>query len=128
MVDLSGSEKLTALERLSVEYPSLYAELNKLPDLKEMGNLGKAAVNNIAMLALTPEYRTTFESMMNEGIKAMRKYCTPLQALLWINYDQPSLGNSLLQDYSLAKLIGVAWKRNATLGNFPLERWQDFNT
>jgi len=127
LADLSGSEPLNALEKLSAEYPALYAELVKLPDLKEMGNIENIAINNIAGLALRPECRTAFELMMNEGIKEMRKYCNPLQALLWIHYDQNSPESFLLQNYSLAKLIDEAWKKTAISENFASKRWQNFS-
>lgn len=115
------------LSQLNATCPELYKELLKLPDLKEMDDKDDEAIEDIALLALNPNYKPAFESMIDEGIRDKRKYCTPLEALLWISYDREFDVDNPLRDYSLAKLIDDAWKNTATSNNFTSERWQDFN-
>jgi hypothetical protein len=116
-----------ALTELSSAYPDLYQELLKLPDLKEMDDKNVKAINSIACLALSPEYKPAFEAMLNEGIKDKRKYCTPLEALLWIAYDGEFNDDNPLEDYSLTALINEAWKNTSTSDNYKSERWQNFD-
>lgn len=116
------------LKQLKVAYLELFQELLKLPDLvEETDAKNDEAIEDISYLALDPKYKTTFESILNEGIKEKRKYCTPLQALLWITYDREFDVYNPLRHYSLAKLIEDAWKTTTTSKNFASERWQDFN-
>lgn len=114
------------MAQFEVAYPELYQELLKLPDLKELEVKDNEAIEDIIYLALNPKYRAAFESMLSEGIKDKRKYCTPLQALLWIAYDGKIDGDNLLQDYSLRRLMKDAWRNTTTSKNFTSERWQDF--
>jgi len=103
--------------QLSATYPELYEELFKLPDLQEIDDKDREAIEDIAYLALDPKYRPAFEAMLGEGIKEKRKYCTPLEALLWIAYDNEFDGYNPMRDYSLAKLMGDAWKNTTTSKN-----------
>jgi len=115
------------LKQLKVAYPELFQELLKLPDLvEEIDAKNDEAIEDISYLALDPKYKTTFESMLNEGIKDKRKYCTPLEALLWIAYDKEFDGFSPLNNYSLANLINDAWGNTTTSKNFASGRWLNF--
>jgi len=114
------------LEQLKVSYPELFQELLKLPDLKQIAEKDNKAIEHIVDLALDPRYKAAFESMLDEGIKNKRKYCTPLQALLWIAYDREFDRDNPLQDYSLKKLIDDTWKNTATSNNFTSGRWLNF--
>lgn len=105
----------------------LYQELLKLPDLQEIDDRDNEAIEDIAYLALNSRYRSAFETMLNEGIKDRRKYCAPLEALLWIAYDREFDKDNPLQDYSLEKLINDAWQNTTTSKNFTSARWQDFD-
>ncbi len=116
-----------SLKGLEVVYPEMVQELLKLPDLKAIEAKDAEAIEDIAHLASAPEYKPAFESMLNEGIKDKRKYCTPLQALLWIAYDREFEHDNPLMDYSLTKLIDAAWKNTTTSENYDSERWQDFD-
>ena len=121
------SETGNIMAQLEVAYPELYQELLKLPDLKEIDDKDNEAIEDIAYLALNPNYKPAFESMINEGIKDKRKYCTPLEALLWIAYDKEFDGFNPLNNYSLTNLINDAWKNTSMSTNFASERWQDFD-
>ena len=115
-----------ALRELKVGYPELFDELLKLPELEEIDAKDDEAIEDIAQLALDAEYEKTFESMLDEGIRDERKYCTPLQALLWVAYDREFDGYNPLRNYSLTGLINDAWKNTDTSKSYTSERWQDF--
>jgi len=115
------------LLQLNVTCPELHQELLKLPDLKEIDDKDDEAIEDIALLALNPNYKPAFESMINEGIKDKRKYCTPLEALLWIAYDKEFDSYNPLRDYSLTRLMKYAWKNTATSKSFSSTKWQNFN-
>jgi hypothetical protein len=115
------------LKQLKVAYSELFQELLKLPDsVEETDTKNDEAIEDIAQLALDPKYKTSFESMLNEGIRDKRNYCTPLQALLWIAYDKEFGGYNPLTDYSLAKLMNDAWRNTTTSKNYTTERWLNF--
>ncbi len=58
--------------------------------------------------------------MLDEGIKEKRKYCTPLQALLWLGMKQlASKDYNPLENYSLRSLLVKAW-------DFSTDDWKDF--
>lgn len=120
-------EKPSVLEQLKVAYPELYQELVKLPDLQKMDDKTKAAMEAIASLALDKQYKAAFDSMLSEGIKDKRKYCTPLQALLWIAYDGKIDADHLLKAYSLNVLLHDAWTNTATSNSYRSSRWEDFD-
>jgi len=115
------------LKQLKVAYPELFQELLKLPDLvEETDAKNDEAIEDISYLALAPKYKTTFESMLNEGIKDKRECCAPLEALLWIAYDKEFDGLNPLTNYSLSNLINDAWSNTNTSKNFTSERWLNF--
>lgn len=124
---MKDKENLSATEQLKIVYLELYQELLKLPDLKENTVRNRNALEKIACLGLSNENKTVFEVILDEGLKAKRKYCTPLEALLWIAYDRNFDGYNPLSDYSLNSLILNAWTTTLTSRNFSSKRWKDFN-
>jgi|GEM_PF-241420 len=125
--DLGVKEKPALVEQLKVAYPELLQELLMLPDLAVIDTKDEEALEDIAHLALDSKNRTAFESMLNEGIKDYRKYCTPLEALLWIAYDRELDQDNPLMNYSLAKLIDAAWEDTTTSNHYNSERWQNLH-
>jgi len=125
-LNASFSVKESSLEQVKTSYPELYQELLKLPELAEIDEKDNDAVREIAYLALRPEYKAAFESILNEGIKNKRKYCTPLQALLWIAYDGDIDADYILLNYSLTKLVPNAWKNTNASENYDSNRWSNF--
>ncbi len=117
----------TIVELLKNSWPELFQELQLLPELEEIDTEDNKAIEDIAYLALNPEYRSAFESMLAAGIEGQRKYCTPLQALLWIAYDREFNEYDPLVNYSLEKLIDEAWKDTTISQNFTSDRWSDFD-
>lgn len=123
-----------ALIDLAIEYapkitqtlPGLYGEIVKLPDLSKIEEKDVEAIQDILILAGDPKYKPTFESMLNEGIKDKRKYCSPLEALIWEAYDNKSL-DDLLKQFSLEKLIKDAWANTSESVNYESERWKNFD-
>lgn len=121
------STQPVTLEQLNTLYPELYQELLRLPELNQMGDKENKAIEKIGRLALDSKYKAAFESILNEGIKEKRKYCTPLQALLWIAYDRKIDADNLLQSYSLSRLMNDAWRNTTTSKNYTSVRWADFS-
>ena len=117
----------TIVRLLKTTWPELFQELQKLPELNEIDMKDDEAIEDIAYLALNPEYRPAFESMLMVGIKGQRKYCIPLQALLWIAYDREFDEYDPLRNYSLDKLINEAWKKTTISQNYTSDRWNDFD-
>ncbi len=129
--ELSGlvvvTETGNALAELGTAYPELCRELLRLPDLEGLDDKDKKAMEDIAYLALNPKNRQAFESMLNEGIKDKRKYCTPLQALVWIAYDREFTAYDVPSNYFLSKLISDAWENTTASKNYTSDRWKSFD-
>ncbi len=104
-------------------------ELERLPEIRDgVSEEDLEALSDICSLYVTsPESRETFELMIETGIKISRKYCTPLQALLWLAYDNEFDKHNPLKDYSIEKLLNDAWKNTAISENYRSNKWQDFN-
>ena len=116
------------LAELKAVYPELYQELLRLPDLAEIDAEDNEAIEDIAYLALNPEYGEAFESMLDEGIRDKRKYCAPLEALLWIAYDREfDRPYYPLKSNSVGSLINEAWKVATSSNNYRSHRWQNFD-
>jgi hypothetical protein len=128
---LSGTlvvaETGSVLLQLSATWPELAQELLKLPDLKQIDNKNENALENIVLLASDAKNKPAIESMLDEGIKEKRKYCAPLEALLWIAYDRDFDKNNPLSNYSTAELVKDAWRNTSTSKNYTSQKWQDFN-
>lgn len=119
-------EKGNILAQLATAYPELCQEMLKLPDLQEVNDRDKEAIEDIAQLALDAKNKPALESIINEGIKDKRKYCTPLQALLWIAYDRDFYGYNPLRNFFIVSFVGDIWKTTTTSKNFASERWLNF--
>lgn len=118
------------LQKLKIDYPELYKELLKLPELKDNTDRNKDAIEQIACLGLSNENKRAFELILNEGLKAKRKYCTPLEALLWIAYDDKDFNkhNPLIGDtFTVTSLIQDAWTTTSTSEYFSSKRWSNFD-
>lgn len=126
---LSEYEKICS--KLSKINPELVQELDKLPEIKDgVSEEDLEAITDIYFLysTSTEKDREAFQLMMNEGIKTSRKYCTPLEALLWIAYDKEFDGGyNPLKDYSLEKLLDNAWKGTTSSDNYKSEKWRSFD-
>ncbi|MBM3166568.1 MAG: hypothetical protein FJZ94_03865, partial [Chloroflexi bacterium] len=92
--------------KLSQTVPEIYSEIAKLPDLSTIEEKDLKAGEEIFVLATNPKYKEAFELILNEGIKDRRKYCTPLEALLWIAYDKDfEMKNNPLEIYSSKNIV-----------------------
>jgi hypothetical protein len=118
----------SSLDLIQTEYPELYEELILLPDLEEMDEKDNEALINIAYLALNPDNKSVFEEILDEGIKDERKYCAPLEALLWIAYEKDLTEYNPFENYSLKNLVNTAWKTTDISYNYYTDKWQDFDT
>lgn len=116
-----------AIEMLESAWPELFQELNHISNLEWIENTNKKAIQDIAIAALQPKYKYIFEEILEEGIRDKRKYCTPLEALVWITLDDNYDLNSLLDNYHLDKLLDCAWKNTNISNHYNSDRWTNFD-
>ncbi|NOY68023.1 MAG: hypothetical protein GXP53_00810 [Deltaproteobacteria bacterium] len=114
-----------ALARLTEKSGSLGMELARLPELSCAMTIGTAtALKRLARAyrADPPAFNHAFKRMKAVGLQKNRKYCTPLQALLWAaeKTDGKSL-KLLIRTYRLKTLLNLSWDFNEK------KRWKDFN-
>jgi hypothetical protein len=66
--------------------------------------------------------------MLEEGIPDKRKYCTPLEALIWILYDKepgdPTITSLLEDPIGLTK---YSWRNSSVSNNYKSDRWKNFD-
>lgn len=124
--NINDENNISSIEQLKSDYPELYQELLKLPDLKDNSIRNSNALEKIASLALSNKNKPVFQKILNEGLKTKRKYCTPLEALLWIAYDRDYDEYNPLKNYNLNSLIQNAWVNTSTSDNFASTRWNNF--
>lgn len=110
--------------------PLLATEFGKLPEIQDgISEIEQVAMNQIIDLysrdPLT--FNKAFKQMYKVGLPEVRKYCTPLQALLWLAQDG-KLGptNNPIQNYTLKSLLDVAWDDLYSWTD--TARWNDFHT
>jgi hypothetical protein len=122
---------LSLLEAKGVDpYVRLAKELRKLPELSNLN----AASNELDLVVLRATGTivetvlgadqsglTALESMLDEGIPNRRKFCTPLQAWLWIAIDGKDFNP--LENYSLENLLTAAWLNTSTSNRLYSNRW-----
>ena len=99
---------------LAQKNPLLAKELGKLPELQNGISEGEATTikKMVSLYNESPDvFDKAFRKMYTVGKPEVRKYCSPLQALYWLVEDNTlTLKNNPLTDYSLKKLIAMAWQ------------------
>lgn len=123
------------LKELAVEMPDAAAELRKLPDLdpKTVGVREVEANEDIAYSMLktrnSSAARSNLEKMMAEGFPGKRKFCTPLQALLWYSIDNEPEGSNPLEDpsFRVEDFVENVWRSSSVSDAYRSERWNDLN-
>ena len=116
------------LSEISKINPELASELEKLPDFKEIEIKDVEALEDILGLVPKSWSKKFFEDCVNDGIKDKRKYCSPLEALLWIAYDQDFDELYYRLEYcSLESLMGQGWNMTTTSRNYGSDRWMNFD-
>ena len=112
------------MEEAGGPYRELIGELYRLPELKNPEydtNFVKGIENIASVCLLFKAPRENIQAMLDEGVKGKRKYCTPLQALLWLGKRELWDENyNPLQNYSPRLLLQKAW-------NFSTNDWKDFS-
>ena len=129
------NHSLFLLESKGVEpYVQLAKELRKLPELSNPTVIPNStdprtldAVQHIvnSVLSASPSELNALRSMFNEGIPTKRKFCTSLQAWLWVAYDGQEYNP--LKTYSLNELLTEAWLRSSISNRFNSTRWKNFD-
>ena len=110
--------------------PLLATEFGKLPEIQD----GISEIEQVAMDQIIELYRSdpvtfdnAFKQMYKVGLPEVRKYCTPLQALLWLSQDGSlNATKNPIQNYTLKSLLDVAWFDSFFWTD--TERWNDFQT
>jgi len=141
--DTNGSKVVESYindAKADVTFPELGEELEKIPELSvyheradaEIVEAVEDLVYSISRLKDSEIVRRNVNEILNEGIKEKRKYCTPLEALLWIAYDHDDevsniLTRSAKEGYYVMGLLMSAWKKSVTSANYTSPRWKDFN-
>lgn len=131
IVDANGKafvDLLTKYQKAGELVPRIYAEILKLPDLMAVDGKDIEAAEDILGLANEPDNKDAFQSMLSEGIPDKRKYCSPLEGLLWIAFDNEfDATNNPLRDYSVDKFISDAWYNTTISRKYTSARWKNFN-
>ena len=108
-------------------YPELCEELKKLPDFKGIDAKNVEVLDDVKYLA-NLNYNKIFRPMLEEGIPDKRKYCTPLEALIWILYDKepddPTITSLLEDPIGLTK---YSWRNSSISNNYKSDRWKNFD-
>jgi hypothetical protein len=129
--------------------PELVTELKKIPDLEnlQIDSIRKLeGLEDILVLASDSDYKATFYSMLNEGIKGNRSVCTPLEAAFIIACKKEfSIGTldaqatlkiiaeggnindyyNPLKGYSIKVLMNEVWTKG--LDTYRSDIWEDYN-
>lgn len=105
-----AADAVAAIGRLN---PLLAAELGRLPEFGESLSPGhvKALETLLALVRENPaRCEQVLKQMMAVGRAETRRYCAPLQALVWLVLDgQKDQARHLLAHYSLPALLCAAW-------------------
>jgi len=124
-------------------YARLPEELERLPDLGQTRYDEKAlkSVENIAHDALLYSAKEQIErmirTMLDEGIKGKRKYCSALEAWFWLASEEvpdetrnPSYSifqtNALLRFSSVPELVRHSWRYSSASAKYTSDKWKDF--
>ncbi len=119
------------LDKSGQPFNELAEELDKIPEIAgtEKYPVNKIdvvkGVENLTYLALlcdTP--KENIVAMLNEGYPNVRKYCTPLQALIWLGKNELfNKENNPINPYDVEKLMPRVWFTS----DEPPNTWEDFN-
>ncbi len=116
------------IDLIAKDNPDLSEELLKLPDLKEIDNKDNNALGHIYLLASNLGNWSFIKEVLNEGVKDSRPYCSPLEAILWLAYDDYfSKPNSNYNVFDIDSMLIAAWKTSKTSSNFSSARWQNLD-
>ena len=101
------------LKELAVKNPLLAKELCRLPEIQDgISNGEKAALERLLETYTThrESFNAVFHEMYLTGKPEIRKYCAPLQALLWvIQQNRYNDFKGLFENYSIEKLLDLSW-------------------
>jgi len=116
------------VKELRRKNPEVAEEVEKLPDIKDGVSMKEVeAVEDIMGMCEDEIYQQAVQSMLSEGIKEKRKYCTPLEAALWIFKDKEvEEVDELLKDYDVREFVGYAWRESSTSANYSSDKWDKF--
>jgi len=101
--------------------PELASELTKLPDFQVVDVKNIEALEDILWLTTEARYQPLFELMLKEGVPEKRKYCAPLEAMIWLLYDTDDLPS-----YSSVEDLVIAGWLSSTSDLYDSSRWEKF--
>ena len=106
--------------------PELANELKKLPDFEQIEIKDVEATEDI--LSSMIKHEKFLEYCMNEGIKNKRKYCSHLEALVWIAYDEElDYMHASSSEATMYYRTQYAWTSTTTSKNYKSDRWKNFD-
>jgi hypothetical protein len=107
------AEPIPELNYIENKNPLLAKELKKLPDILDgLNNEERKALQRLSEIyaAQTSDFERAFGEMYKIGLPEHRKYCSPLQALLWIAMESTfSKEKNPINPYALSNLLNEAW-------------------
>ncbi|RLG45923.1 MAG: hypothetical protein DRN90_07400 [Thermoproteota archaeon] len=108
--------------------PKIAEEVEKLPDYRDDIDAKEIeALEDLIVAVNIPAYSETFKKMLQEGIPERRRYCTPLEAAIWIFEDEePEDVRFLKGHYDIFTFITYAWRNTTTSDNYQSDKWDEF--
>jgi hypothetical protein len=107
------AEPIDELNYIEKKNPLLAMEIRKLPDILDgLNNDERKALQRLSEIyaAQTSDFESAFAEMYKIGLPEHRKYCSPLQALLWIAMESSfSKEKNPIKPYALSNLLDEAW-------------------
>jgi len=109
-----SAEPIDELNYIEKKNPLLAMEIRKLPEILDgLNNDERKALQRLSEIyaAQTSDFESAFAEMYKIGLPEHRKYCSPLQALLWIAMESSfSKEKNPIKPYALSNLLDEAWK------------------
>jgi len=101
--------------------PLFGRELSKLPDLRTAnGTCDNRSIETFIRFYTKHEHNIlkSFEEMIKVGKPAVRKFCSPLQALYWLIQDEKMIeAEEVVTNYHLRNLLATSWIEEDDLDN-----------
>jgi len=112
-------------KRIYTSNPTIAIEIGRLPEFQD--NIDQKELPSLIRFSeiienASPEHRAALEALLRVGIPKHRRYCTPLQSILWIIKKQDKSLDKTILGYSLDKILDQAWDFSDQA------KWNDYET
>lgn len=116
--------------QLYEKYPTIAIEIGKLPEFQEdIGVPQELSLQRFIDLLVkaSPEEKANLNEFLNVGKPEFRRYCSPLQAIIWLlEKDDYDPSESPLK-YPLDTLLTKSWNLNILSRGEEKYRWDNFD-